>query len=199
MNRNGYKLAVTATGLIGVLLIASPAIGAVLPFPSGEQFSELYLLGSGHIAEDYPFNVAAGQNYSVYVGVVNHLGSSAYYNLFVKFRNQTDLPPNATTGTPSPLQPLYEYKFFIQDGKNWENSLRFSVINASISGGCSFVRQLILNGIKFDVNKPAVWDPSSSLFSYQFVFELWLYNPPFDSVQFNNRFVDLQLNLTEGI
>jgi hypothetical protein len=38
-----YKLIFVAIGLIGVLLIASPAIGGAISLPGGEQFSELYL------------------------------------------------------------------------------------------------------------------------------------------------------------
>ena len=59
------------------------------------------------MAENYLFNVAIGQNYSVYVGVGNHMGSSVYYVLYAKFSNQTDQMPNVTAGTPNPLQPLY--------------------------------------------------------------------------------------------
>ena len=55
-------------GLIGVLLIATPALSGAIPsLPGGAQFSELYLLGPDHMAENYPFNIAVGQNYSVYV------------------------------------------------------------------------------------------------------------------------------------
>jgi hypothetical protein len=197
MKLGEYKMVLVAVGLIGVLLIASPSIAAVLPLPAGEQFSELYLLGPGKMAENYPYNIAEGQTYSVYVGVGNHLGSSAYYMVYVKLRNQTDLLPNSTTAAPSPLQPLYEYRFCLQDSNNWETPLTFSVTNASISGNQSLIRQLTINGVKFDVNKPSVWDSNSTIFSYQLVFELWLYNVPSNSVQYNNRFVSLRLNFTE--
>ena len=131
MKLEGYKLVFVAVGLIGVLLIATPALGGVIRLPGGEQFSELYLLGPDQMAENYPFDIAVGQNYSVYVGVGNQLGSSAYYVLYAKFSNQTDQMPNATLGTPSILQPLYEYRFSIQDSMNWESLLTFSVSNAS--------------------------------------------------------------------
>jgi len=48
--------------LSGILLIATPAISEVLRFPTGEQFSELYILGPEHMAENYPFNIVVGQN-----------------------------------------------------------------------------------------------------------------------------------------
>ena len=196
MKLEGYKLVFVAVGLIGVLLIASPALGVVIRFPGGEQFSELYLLGPDHMMENYPFNIVTGQNYSVYVGVGNHLGSSAYYVLYVKFSNHTDLLPNATAGTPSILQPLYEYRFSIPDSMNWESLLNFSVSNASISGNNSQINTLQINGAAFNVDKPAMWDSNSTTFTYRLLFELWIYNSQSDAILYNDRFVDLQLNLT---
>jgi uncharacterized membrane protein len=196
MKLEGYKLVFVAVGLIGVLLIASPALAGVIRLLGGEQFSELYLLGPNNMAENYPFNIAVGQNYSVYVGVGNQLGSSAYYVLYVKLGNQTDQMPNATLGTPSSLQPLYEYRFSIQHSMNWESLLNFSVSSASISGNNSQINTLQINGVAFNVDKPAMWDSNSTTFKYQLLFELWLYNSQSDAISFNDRFVDLQLNLT---
>lgn len=198
MRLNDYKLIFFAVGLISILLIATPTLGAILRLPNGEKFSELYILGPGHMAEDYPFNVAVGQNYSVYVGVGNYMASSTYYVLYVKFGNQTDLLPNATTGTPSPLPHLYEYRFIVRESKSWESPLDFSISGVSFSENMSFVNSLTIDGITFDVNKPAVWDVKGNVFYYQLVFELWIYNPQTDSVEFNNRFVDLRFNLTEN-
>jgi uncharacterized membrane protein len=197
MKLQDYKLVFASVGLIGVLLIATPALGAVIRLPSGDQFSELYLLGPGHMAEKYPFNIEDGQNYSIYVGVGNHLGSSAYYVLYVKLGNQTDPLPNATLGTPSSLQPLYEYRFSIQDNTNWESNLNFSVSNASISGNNSQINTLQINNITFNVVKPAIWDSNSVAFKYQLLFELWIYSLQTGSVEFNNRYVNLQINLKQ--
>ena len=199
MKLEGYKLIFVAVGLIGVLLIATPPLIDAIRLPGGEQFSELYLLGPDHMAANYPFNIAVGQNYSVYVGVGNQLGSSAYYVLYVKFSNQTDQMPNATLGTPSSLQPLYEYRFSIQDSMNWESLLNFSVSNASISGNNSQINTLQINGVAFNVDKPAMWDSNSTTFKYQLLFELWIYNSQSDAISFNDRFVDLQLNLTRTL
>ena len=197
MKLNDYKLVFVAVGLIGVLLIASPAL-ADIRLPNGEQFSELYLLGPNHMAENYPFNIAVGQNYSMYVGVTNHIGSSAYYVLYVKLMNQTDLYPNAATGTPSPVTPLYEYRFSVQDGGNWESPLNFSVSNATFSNNQSLINVLTINNIAFNVNKPAAWDANSTMFPYQLLFELWIYNVQTSSIEYNNRYVSLQLNLTQS-
>jgi hypothetical protein len=192
-----YKLLFSAVGLIGVLLIATPALVEVIHLPGGEQFSELYLLNSNGMAENYPYNIVVGQNYSVIVGVGNDLGSSTYYVLYVKFGNQTDQLPDSTSATSSPLAPLYEYRFFVQDGGTWESPLTFSVTDAYVLGNQSMVKTLTVNGLAFGVDKPAAWDVNSTAFSYQIFLELWIYDAQNNSIQFNNRFVSLQLNLTQ--
>lgn len=197
MKLEEYKLVFIAVVLIGVLLIASPVLGMVVRLPSGEKFSELYVLGPGHMAEDYPFNVVAGQNYSVYVGVGNHLAASACYVLYVKLRNQTELLPNATIGAPSPLQPLYEYRFFVADGEYWESSLSFSFSATSFQANESFIKRIIISNVEFEVDKPAEWNINATGFYYELFMELWTFNPQSSSVQFDNRFVGIQLNLTK--
>jgi uncharacterized membrane protein len=124
------------------LLIASPAIAGAINPPSGEQFSELYLLGPDQMAQNYPSNIAVGQNYSVYVNVANHMGASAYYALYVKLANATNQLPNTTLGTPSPLAPLYEYRFSIPDSTNWQSLLQFSASKAAIQGNNSQINTL---------------------------------------------------------
>jgi hypothetical protein len=198
MKLGDYKLIFVAVGLIGVLLIASPALSDFVRLPGGEHFSELYLLGPDQTAGNYPFDIAVGQNYSIYVGVGNQLGSSAYYVLYVKLGNETDQMPNNTLGTPSSLQPLYEYRFSIQDSMNWESLLTFSVSNASSSGNNSHINTLQINGVTFNVDKPVMWDSKSATFKYQLLFELWIYNSSSSAISFNDRFVDLQLNLTRN-
>jgi uncharacterized membrane protein len=196
MKLASYKLVFVAVGLIGVLLIATPALADFIRLPGGEKFSELYLLGPNQMVENYPFNIVAGQNYSIYVGVGNQLGSSAYYVLYVKLGNQTDLLPNDTLGTASSLQPLYEYRLSLQNGANWESLLNFSVSSASITENNSQIDILQINGVAFNVDKAAVWDSNTATFTYRLLFELWIYDAQTGSVEFNNRFVNLELNLT---
>jgi hypothetical protein len=191
-----YRLIFIALALVGVLLIASPAIAGAIRLPGEEAFSELYLLGPELMAQGYPSNIAVDQNYSMYVGVGNHLGSSAYYVLRVKFANATDQLPNATLGTPSPLQPLYEYRFSIKDSDVWQRLLSFTVTDATISQNNAQINTLIINDLTLNTAKSAIWDSNSSKYSHILFFELWLFNEQTGSVEFNNRYVSLQLNLT---
>jgi uncharacterized membrane protein len=193
------RIIFVSVGLIGILLFSAPTIGLLVKLPSGgQQFSELYLLGPDHQAENYPYDIAVGQLHSVYVGVGNQLKSSAYYVLYVKFGNQFDQIPNSALGTPSSLQPLYEYSFTIQPSKNWENLMTFSVSNATISNNNSQIRTLQINNVLFDLNKPAIWDSNSASFKYNLLVELWMYNTQSSQIEYNNRYVNLPLNLTNN-
>jgi hypothetical protein len=191
-----YKVAFATLGLVGILLFASPTLGLVLHLPGGEKFSELWVLGPRHMAEGYPFNVKANDSYTVYVGVGNHMGSSSYYVVYVKFRNQSEPLPNATAGTPSPLPPLYEYRIFLQDGKTWDAPLIFSFSNVSFSENRSFVGSLMMNGVIFNVDKSASWDVEDKGYYYQIFVELWIYSVESKGFEFHNRFVGLWLNMT---
>jgi hypothetical protein len=199
MKLEDYKIVFVALGLIGVLILASPIPGLVLHLPGGEKFSALWVLGPGHMAEDYPFNVTVGVNYLVYVGVGNHMGSSAYYVVYVKFRNETEPLPNMTTGAPSVLAPLYEYRVFLEDNGSSEVPLTFSFSNVSSVGGQSTVGNLTINGVPFGVDKPVSWDAVNSGYFYQLFIELWIYNPASDGFSFHNRFVSRWLNVTASV
>jgi uncharacterized membrane protein len=59
--------------LFVLILIAILTVVYVITVPrEGEQFTELYILGSNRTAADYPDRVIIGQNYPVYIGVRNH-------------------------------------------------------------------------------------------------------------------------------
>ena len=197
MKLRDYKIIFIAIALVGILIIASSLIANLIPAPRSEAFTELYLLGPDQMASNYPSNVAIGQNYSAYVNVANHLGSFANYVLYIKLANATDQLPNTNLGTPSPLQPLYEYRISIEDRTIWQQPLNFTVTDATISPTTSHINTLKINDITSNIDKSAVWNSNSSKFSYTMFFELWLLNEHTGALEFNNRYVSLQLNLTK--
>jgi hypothetical protein len=185
-----------SVGLIGVMVFAVPSILAFVRLPGGERFSELYVLGPGHMAEDYPFNVRENESYLVYVGVGNDMGSSTYYVLYVKFRNETEPLPNATADVPSVLAPLYEYRLCLEDGRSGEVLLTFMFSNVSFSGGKSAVGNLTVNGVASGVDKFVSWNAGDSGYYYQLFVELWIFDRASNGFSFHNRFVSLWLNMT---
>ncbi len=198
MKLEDWKLIFVVVGLVGVLLFASPAIATLIRLPAGEPFSEIYLLGPNQMAEGYPYNVAVGQNYSIYVGVGNHEGSATYYVVYVKFINETDVPINQTSETVIPVPAVYENRFVLQDNQSMVSPLNFSVTSALFQANQSIVQTLTINDIAFNVNKPAAWNANSTEFNYQLLFELWKYNSPPGTISFDNRYVNLRLNITEN-
>jgi len=199
MKLEDYKLIFAAIGLIGVLILTSPTLGLMLHPPNGEKFSEFWVLGSGHMLEDYPFNVTAGMNNSVYVDVDNNIGTPAYYVVYVKFRNEAESFLNVTSGTPSNLAPLYEYRVFLEDNKSSEFLLTFSFSDISFSKNQSTIGSLTINGVQFNLGKSASWDTVNHGYYYQLFMELWIYDPASKGFSYDNRFVSLWLNVTASV
>jgi len=190
------KVIFATAGLIGILLFASPTLSLVFRLPSGEKFSELWILGPNHMIEDYPFNVKANEAYGIYVGVSNHMASSSYYVIKVKFRNQTEPLPDSSVGIPSPLQALYEYYIIIQNDKTFETYLTFSFPQISRYGNQCLVEAININDVMYTVHKPASWNVNYTGYFYQLFFELWIYDVETEAFQFHNRFVNIWLNMT---
>jgi hypothetical protein len=178
-------------------LASLPAVSVLVTFPrTSERFSELWLLGPGHMAENYPFNITVGQPYTVYLGIGNHMGSTRYYVVYIKFRNQTQPLPNATQSEPSPLPTIYEIRAFVQDDQTWEKLITFSALEASQSETSSSVNRLVINARTVWTNSTAIWDPERTGFYYQLIFELWIYDTASKNLGFHNRFVGIWLNMT---
>jgi uncharacterized membrane protein len=196
-NVEEYRGLFTVASLILILIVAAPTLALFIRVPEGsEKFSELWLLGPAGKAENYPFNVSVGESYSIYVGVGNHLGRSAYYTIYVKFRNETQQVPNFTMSEPSPLPPLYEFGFVVSDGDLWEVPLTFAFENVLVEQNFSLVQDVSINGVVFPVNCSSAWDSDRNGFYYQMFFELWLYNVTAYDFEYHNRFVGLWLNMT---
>jgi hypothetical protein len=197
MNFQDYRTVFQVGSLAFVLLAASPALSLVVSFPrGGESFSELWLLGPNHMAEDYPFNVQAGEENSLFLGVGNHLGRSAYYLVYAKFRNQTQPLPNASSSEPSSLPSVYEFQFFVADGDIWETPITIKILDASVQDNAMVVESISVNERAFQVGCSSAWDSEYSGFYFQFFFELWLYSSVESSFQFHDRFVGIWLNMT---
>ena len=197
MDLEDYRTAFMAVSLALILIVAFPAVSLVVPFPSGvERFSELWVLGPNHMAEDYPFNVGSNETYHVFVGVGNHMGYSARYMVYVRFRNRTQPLPDMSNSKPSPLPPLYEFHAFVADGLTWEAPVTFAFLEVLRFENSCLVRRMSINDVVFSVDSPSTWDSENNGFYYQLFFELWLYNVASQSFQFHNRFVGIWLNVT---
>jgi uncharacterized membrane protein len=149
------------------------------------------------MAQNLPFNITPNQTYSVYLGVGNHMGETTHYICKVKLRNQTDLPPDASTQTPSSLQTLYEYNFTIQDNENQTEPLTFSISTPTTPAkNMTTLKTITINGIEHNIDKTTQYDQDNKGYYYQLFIELWTYNPTTGTTQYQNRWVYFWLNTT---
>ena len=168
----------------------------VVKLPKEESFSEIWILGPEFSATNYPLNILPNEVYKISLGIENHMGGVEYYKIHVKLRNQTDPLPNPEAGLATQLPSLYEYRIFLQDGKNWEAPLTFSFSEALFSENQSYMGSISINNLEFNIDKSASWDAAKKGYYYQLLIELWIYNSNFDSFMFHNRFVGFWLNMT---
>ena len=201
MSLRGYGVLFwTVVGILA-LLVASPALSRVLVYPRTEFFTELWLLDADRGAESYPFNVAAGEEYSVFLGIRNRLGYCAYYVVQVKFRNQSQPAPSSfgpiEERVPSNLSSLFGIRVFVADEGVWEAFLTFSFdygFNESLMR-VEF-SSLNVNGVAIDLaGQVIVWDTVNEEFRGFLFFEVWLYDAEVDDFGYHGRFVSLRLNL----
>lgn len=198
MNLEDYRTVFASVSLVLILVAAFPGLNVVISFPrSVERFSELWMLGPEHTAEGYPFNVTAGEGQGpVHIGVRNHMGDSQYYLVYAKFRNQTQPLPDVLASEASPLPPLYEFRFFLEDGEMWETPMSFVVNDVVFKGNISLVGLISINDHVFPTNLSSAWNSERDGFYYQLFFELWLYGGNLQGFRFHNRFVGIWLNVT---
>jgi uncharacterized membrane protein len=198
MRLHEYRILLVVVTVIVALLVASPALSRLTTLPRTEFFTEMWILGPNHEAQDYPFNITRGHNYDVFLGVGNHLGYFAYYLVEVKFRNQTQSAPNSFNRTSSSLPSLFNITAFVADEETWELPVTISFdygYNATLTQVSLHI--MILNGIELDMHPYTIeWDSKNSGCLGSLFFELWIYNAATSSFQYHERFVDLWLNMT---
>jgi hypothetical protein len=183
---------------IVALLVASPALSRVLVFPRTVFYTELYILGSNGMAENYPFNISSGQSYTITLGIGNQLGYCAYYVAEVKFRNETQSAPSAFDNTPSSLPSLFNISAFVADQGVWEMPLTFSwsyTYNATLLE-VEFVNMTLNNNVLNLQGLTTAWNATESRYYGDLVFELWIFNATTSVFQYHERYVDLKLNMT---
>ena len=96
---------IAAALVIGIIVLS------ILPQP-GSRFTEFYLLGDQGRAASYPSSIAAGQPVSVTIGIINHEGKSAIYEIRIVAEGAIIKAVQAGT---------------LKDGQKWENKTDFTM------------------------------------------------------------------------
>jgi hypothetical protein len=192
-----YKTLILVVTVVVALIAASPAIQQVVVLPQKDPLTEFFVLGPFHNAT-YPFNITTGQNYRLYFDVDNHLGSIAYYQIQVKFRNELESAPDSFNHTRSDQPLLGAISLFAANNETVELPVDVSFqynIDASNNGQVN-VQSVTVNGATLNTNGEVVpYDSVRGGFFGNVVFELWIYNGTANDFQYNQRYVSLWLQL----
>lgn len=179
------------------LLAASPLLQRVLVYPQTDFFTELYLLDSDRMAENYPYNITRNTHYNLFLVISNHLGSSADYQVQVKFRNELQSAPEAISKTPSSLPSLRNIETTVADNETWELPVTFSFDYSLKNADQIVFDSITLNNQHINLNgRTSNFNSTTSVFYGDLIFELWKYNSTVNAYQYHERFVDLKFNMT---
>jgi uncharacterized membrane protein len=191
-----YKLLIVVATSILALIVASPALERFLTLPQSSFLTEFWILGPSHQAEGYPFNLTANANYNVFLGVRNELGHATYYQIQVKFRNETQPSANPFNHTASSLPSLYNINAVVADKENWELSTTFS-FNYTYDANLKQVNfdNLTINGNVLDIKTSSIaLNSENNEYLGNLFFELWIYNDSTSTFEYHERFTGLFFN-----
>jgi len=61
----------------------------------------------------------------------------------------------------------------------------------------TFDSSITINGIDLSVNQTSAWNSDKAGYYYDLFVELWIFNSTLGLSQYHNRFVNLELNMTQ--
>jgi hypothetical protein len=190
-----YKAVLVVVVIVSALFAASPVIQNFLVVPQTDFLTELYLFGQYHNTT-YPSNVTVGENYRLYLDVVNHLGLDSNYAIEVKFRNQTQSAPDSFNHTGSDLPSLGNFTFSVAKNQTFELPIDVSfqyAINDKVPSQLD-IQNIIINNVSTNVDKAGIaWDDQKKGFYGNIFFELWIFNSTAQAYQYNQRYLGLWL------
>jgi uncharacterized membrane protein len=195
---------------ISALIVASPALQKLLVYPQTEYFTEMWLLDASNHTQAYPHNITKNFNYEINLGLANHLGTVSYYQVMIKFRNETQLEGNPFNRTYSTQPSLYNITAIVADKETWELPLTFAFdytsqsvtnppVNDQPSENSTQVNylNLKLNDVTLNLQGySSAWNSTSNEHKGSLIFELWIYNSTIQDFQYHQRFLALRLNMT---
>lgn len=199
MNLLKVKAILVVLTAVLALFVALPALQRVLAPPQTDFYTELWLLDSAHSANNYPSNILQDSNYTIYLDIANHLGYCGYYVIEVKLRNDVMPYSGSFNHIPINLPSLYNLTAFVPNKSTWELPITFSfTYNVNWTNSQVNFNEMTLNGAILNLKGySTTYRPQApNGFFENIYFELWLYNGTTGELQYNDRYVNLPLNMT---
>jgi len=194
MGLEKYRTLILVITAVSALILATPALQQLVVEPQTDRLTEMGLLGANHTAT-YPSNITSGQNFRLYLDITNHLGSAAYYEVQIKFRDQGQSGPNSFNHTNSDLPAIGTLTMVAADNQTAELPLDITFHYGDI-GGAIAVQDITINGATLQPD-PATLTYNSDRGGYfgNLFFELYIYNGTSNSFQYHERYNSLWLKL----
>jgi len=128
--------------ILGIILIASLGVVYIVinPAPS-ERFTEFYILGEDGKAGNYPTNLTIGDNGTVIIGIVNHEGAPASYQLNISLNNNT-LKEESFNLQNSEKKEIY---FTFNANQTGNQSLKFYLYKLPVTQNAYRFLELMIN------------------------------------------------------
>ncbi|MFC1802864.1 DUF1616 domain-containing protein [Thermoproteota archaeon] len=196
-NEKNIRTWVFVITLVGSSLLAWPVIQTYLPSIEDEKYTELFILGSSHEADNYPHKVQSGETYGIYAVVVNHRDASSYYQLHVKIRSTSDPPSNPLEGEPSNRNTITSYPIILSDEGQWEKAISFLFPEINQTNEPVHVQEIVIGDTAFTVDKTFPLNPETGSSKLGLFFELWILDEATSSFQYDNRFVEIWLDILQ--
>jgi hypothetical protein len=196
MGLSRYRTFILVVTAALALLIASPSIQQLLVYPSSDNLTEFWMFGPNHDAA-YPSNVTSDQTYRLYLDVTNHLESAAYYNIEIKFRNQTQSAPDSFNRTSSNLPTLGSIAIAAAKNSTSEVPVEISFqYHEDTQTGTLHMENVTVNGFAQDASGTTIaWDEAKGGFFGNLIFELFIHNSTTNSLQYHQRYLSLWLKM----
>ncbi len=195
MNLQQFKALILIVTAVAALFAASPFLYTFIAPPKTESLTELALLGQYHNAT-YPGGVAENATNRIYLNVANRLGTTAYYQIQIKFSNLTQSSPGTFNKTSSTQRSIGAMSLVVPNGASTELPIDFTFqahLDQRIEG-LLHMDNINVNGEPLNTNATTIrWDISRNGFYGNLIFELWRYNDSTNAFQYDQRYINLWL------
>lgn len=192
MNLQNHKTILIVV-TITLLLVAYSALQTFPIHPATELYTELWILYSNHKTENYPFNIERNTEYNMFLGIANHLGSSANYQVQLKLRNSTQPTSESSTLNPIDSPPIHTFTMIVAENETWvlPVTVSFDYTYNPVQQKINF-ESLTFNGDAFNIETYIVsLDGDRNGYYENLLFELWVQNDDAGSFEYNKRYVGL--------
>ncbi len=186
---------------VAALILIASAVLLYVQTPTFDTqkstYTELWILDANHMADNFPFNITRNTDYSLFLGISNHLGASTCYQVKLKSHNSTQTIEDNSVLAPSSFSSIYNLTISVADNESWKLpiTLSFNYDNNSAQRKIT-LRSITFNGNVLNIENGEIHlDEKRNGYFENLIFELWIQNDNLGTFEYHGRRVELQFSL----